>query len=138
MALSRRGRDHRDAVFVTNAVKHFKHEDRGKRRLHKKPNAAEVEACHPWLDAELRSVARTAVVVLGATAARSLFGRTMPIAASRDKTFEVAGLPALVTYHPSAVLRADDRVAEIRRALDDDLLRAGELAAISSGHDVRA
>ena len=80
----------------------------------------------------------TAVVALGATAARSLLGRNVPIAASRDRRFEVAGLPVLVTYHPSAVLRADERAAEIRRALVDDLLRAGELAAISSGHDVPA
>ena len=127
-----------DDVYVTNAVKHFKHEVRGARRLHKKPTAAEVDACHPWLEAELRAVRAKAVVALGATAARSLLGRNVPIAASRDRPFEVAGLPALVTYHPSAVLRADERAAEIRRALVDDLLRAGELAAISSGHDVPA
>ena len=66
----------------------------------------------------------------------SLLGRNVPIAASRDLRFEVAGLPALVTYHPSAVLRADERAAEIRHALVDDLRRAGELASISSGHDV--
>ena len=119
-----------DDVYVTNAVKHFKHEVRGARRLHKKPTAAEVDACHPWLEAELRAVRAKAVVALGATAARSLLGRNVPIAASRDRRFEVAGLPALVTYHPSAVLRADERAAEIRRALVDDLLRAGELAAI--------
>jgi uracil-DNA glycosylase len=118
----------RDTVFVTNAVKHFKHEDRGKRRLHKKPNTAEVEACHPWVDAELRSVGGRVTVALGATAARSLFGRTMPIAASRGKTFEVAGRPALVTYHPSAVLRADEAAAEIRAALVEDLRRARQLA----------
>ena len=76
----------RDSVFVTNAVKHFKHEDRGKRRLHKKPSTAEVEACHPWVDAELRAVGGRVIVALGATAARSLFGRTMPIAASRGRT----------------------------------------------------
>ena len=75
----------RDAVFVTNAVKHFKHEDRGKRRLHKKPDTAEVEACHPWIDAELRAVEGRVIVALGATAARSLFGRTMPIAANRGR-----------------------------------------------------
>ena len=118
----------RDAVFVTNAVKHFKHEDRGKRRLHKKPNTAEVEACHPWIDAELRAVEGRVIVALGATAARSLFGRTMPIAASRGKTLQVGDRPAIVTYHPSAVLRADEAAAEIRAALVEDLRRANELA----------
>ena len=122
----------RDSVFVTNAVKHFKHEDRGKRRLHKKPNTAEVEACHPWIDAELRAVAGRVIVALGATAARSLFGRTMPIAANRGKTLHVGDRPAIVTYHPSAVLRADDAAAEIRAALVDDLRRANELAGVDA------
>ena len=118
----------RDSVFVTNAVKHFKHEDRGKRRLHKKPSTAEVEACHPWVDAELRAVGGRVIVALGATAARSLFGRTMPIAASRGRTLQVGGRPAIVTYHPSAVLRADEAAAEIRAALVEDLRRAHHLA----------
>ena len=117
----------RDDVFVTNAVKHFKHEDRGKRRLHKKPNTGEVEACHPWLDAELRAVGGLVVVALGATAARSVFGRTMPIAASRGRALQVGSRPAIVTYHPSAVLRADDAAAVIRAALVEDLRRAREL-----------
>ena len=115
-------------MFATNAVKHFKHEDRGKRRLHKKPNAAEVEACHPWIDAELRAVRGRVIVALGATAARSLFGRTMPIAASRGATLQVGDRPAIVTYHPSAVLRADEAAAEIRAALVEDLRRALRLA----------
>jgi len=118
----------RDAVFVTNAVKHFKHEDRGKRRLHKKPNTAEVEACHPWIVAELRSVHGRVIVALGSTAARSLFGRTVPIAANRGKTLQLEDRPAIVTYHPSAVLRADAAAAEIRTALTEDLRRAKELA----------
>jgi DNA polymerase len=118
----------RDLVFVTNAVKHFKHEDRGKRRLHKKPSPAEVEACHPWIDAELRAVQGRVIVALGATAARSLFGRTMPIAASRGATMQVGGRPAIITYHPSAVLRADEAAAEIRAALVEDLRRAHQLA----------
>ena len=122
----------RDAVFVTNAVKHFKHEDRGKRRLHKKPNTAEVEACHPWIDAELRAVEGRVIVALGATAARSLFGRTMPIAANRGKTLQVGDRPAIVTYHPSAVLRADDAAAQIRAALVEDLRRANELAGVDA------
>jgi uracil-DNA glycosylase family protein len=118
----------RRSVFVTNAVKHFKHEDRGKRRLHKKPTTAEVDACHPWIDAELRAVAGRVIVALGATAARSLFGRTMPIAASRGTTMRVGDRPAIVTYHPSAVLRADEAAAEIRAALVADLRRAHRLA----------
>jgi len=108
-------------VYATNAVKHFKHEQRGKRRLHKKPNTAEVEACHPWIDAELRAIRPMVLVALGATAARSVFGRTMAIAESRGRRFEVQAIPALVTYHPSAVLRADEQAEEIRRALVDDL-----------------
>jgi uracil-DNA glycosylase family protein len=118
----------RRSVFVTNAVKHFKHEDRGKRRLHKKPTTAEVDACHPWIDAELRAVAGRVIAALGATAARSLFGRTMPIAASRGTTMRVGDRPAIVTYHPSAVLRADEAAAEIRAALVADLRRAHRLA----------
>jgi len=96
-------------------------EDRGKRRIHKKPSTAEIEACHPWIDAELRAVRPAVLVVLGATAARSLLGRSVPIAASRGTRFDVGGVPAVVTYHPSAVLRADDRAAEIRAAIVEDL-----------------
>jgi DNA polymerase len=118
----------RDDVYVTNAVKHFKHETRGKRRLHKKPNTAEIEACHPWIEAELEAVRCRVLVALGATAARSLLGRSAAIAASRGATFTVQGLPTIVTYHPSAVLRADDRATEIRRDLVDDLQRAAALA----------
>ena len=118
----------RESVFATNAVKHFKHEDRGKRRLHKKPNTAEVEACHPWIDAELRAVEGRVIVALGATAARSVFGRTMAIAASRGKALSVGDRLAIVTYHPSAVLRADEAAAEIRAALVADLRLAHRLA----------
>ena len=117
----------RDAVFATNAVKHFKHEDRGKRRLHKKPGVAEIEACHPWIDAELRAVGGRVIVALGATAARSLLGRNVPVAASRGTTLEVADRPTIVTYHPSAVLRADDAAEQIRTALVEDLRRARQL-----------
>ena len=118
-------------VYATNAVKHFKHELRGKRRLHKKPNTEEIEACHPWLEAELQAVRGRVLVALGATAARSLLGKNVPIAASRSLTFTVAGSPALVTYHPSAVLRADEAAAEIRAALVADLRRAHEVATAS-------
>ncbi len=118
----------RDDVYATNAVKHFKHEVRGKRRLHKKPGTPEIEACHPWIEAELRAVRPAVVVVLGATATRSLLGRTTAIASSRGERFHVGDIPTLVTYHPSAVLRADDRRAEIRQALVDDLRRARQWA----------
>jgi DNA polymerase len=111
----------RSGVYVTNAVKHFKHETRGKRRLHKKPNAAEIEACHPWIEAELRSVRARAIVALGATAARSLIGRDVAIASSRGVQFDLGGRPLWVTYHPSAVLRADERARDIRQAIVDDL-----------------
>ena len=119
----------RDEVYTTNAVKHFKHEQRGKRRLHQKPNAAEVEACHPWLDAELRAVRGTVLVALGATAARALLRRNVPIAANHGKDLRVDGRPVVITYHPSAVLRADEAAAEIRAALVEDLRRVRELAS---------
>lgn len=125
------GIDRRD-LFATNAVKHFKHEVRGKRRLHKRPVTAEIEACHPWLQAEIAAVRPRVIVALGAVAARSLLGRTVPIAASRQRAFEVGGIPVHVTYHPSAVLRADERAAEIRAALVDDLASA-RLAARPNG-----
>jgi uracil-DNA glycosylase len=118
----------RDDVYVTNAVKHFKHETRGTRRLHKKPDVREVEACHPWLEAELAAVDGRVIVALGATAARSLLGRTVPIESSRRSTFEVHDRPTVVTYHPSAILRARDDAAELRVALTSDLRRAGTLA----------
>jgi DNA polymerase len=108
-------------VYLTNAVKHFKHEQRGKRRIHKKPNTAEIEACHPWIEAELRAVRATVVVALGATAARSLFGRTIAIAANRGVRLDLGGVPALVTYHPSAVLRAKEDAGNMQRAIVEDL-----------------
>jgi DNA polymerase len=109
------------AVYMTNAVKHFKHETRGKRRLHKKPGTTEIEACHPWLDAELGVVHASVIVALGAVAARSLFGRSMSIGTSRGQPFDLDGRTVFVTYHPSAVLRADERAAEVRAALVEDL-----------------
>ena len=112
----------RDAVFATNAVKHFKHELRGKRRLHKRPNTDEIEACHPWLDAEVDAVRPRVIVALGAVAARSLLGRPVPIEASRGKPRELDGIPVHVTYHPSAVLRGEERAGAIRAALVADLV----------------
>ena len=117
----------RTQVFATNAVKHFKHEVRGKRRLHKRPNTDEIEACHPWLRAELQVVRGRVIVALGAVAARSILGRTVPIAKSRGTTFELDGRAVVVTYHPSAVLRADEAAEEIRAALVSDLRAADAL-----------
>src|SRR5713101_2897963 len=92
----------REEVFVTNAVKHFKHEMRGKRRLHKRPNAHEIERCKIWLETERAIVKPTAIVALGATAARSLFGRVVTITEMRGRALHLAdGTAAFVTIHPS-------------------------------------
>jgi DNA polymerase len=117
----------RGETFVTNAVKHFKHEMRGKRRLHKRPNTYEIERCKWWLDLERAIVKPKVVVALGATAARSLFGRPMSIEKSRGQRFVLDdGTAAFVTQHPSALLRIDD--PELKRAqyrrLAADLRRA--------------
>jgi len=99
----------RAQVFVTNAVKHFKFEPRGKRRLHKKPNAHEIERCHWWTDLERAIVKPKVVVALGATAVRSLMGKTLTIGKIRGKVVEMPGGGAMVaTVHPSYILRIDD------------------------------
>ena len=105
----------RTEVFVTNAVKHFKHEMRGKRRLHKRPNAYEIERCKIWLEHERAIVKPAAVVALGATAARSLFGRTVTITKLRGRTLRLAdGATAFVTVHPSFLLRIQDEADKKR------------------------
>lgn len=112
----------RAQVFVTNAVKHFKHEMRGKRRLHKKPNAYEIERCKWWLDLERALVKPSVIVALGATAARSLVGRPVTIAASRADPIPLSDATLLVTIHPSALLRirdADERQMEYREFVAD-------------------
>jgi DNA polymerase len=99
----------RDETFVTNAVKHFKHEMRGKRRLHKKPNNYEIERCKIWLDDERQLVKPSAIIALGVTAARSLTGKTLTIGKSRGKPLALAdGTALFITVHPSALLRIDD------------------------------
>ncbi|HET6826906.1 MAG TPA: UdgX family uracil-DNA binding protein [Amnibacterium sp.] len=99
-------------VYRTNAVKHFRFELRGSRRLHKTPEAVHITACHPWLHAELQQLAPGVVVALGATAGRSLFGRPVRIGAERGRVLEHAipdsDAKALLTAHPSAVLRMRD------------------------------
>ena len=99
----------RTEVFVTNAVKHFKHEMRGKRRLHKRPNAYEIERCKIWLELERGTVKPAVIIALGATAARSLFGRPVTIAKLCGRMLELPdGTAALVTIHPSFLLRIRD------------------------------
>jgi uracil-DNA glycosylase len=106
----------RAETFVTNAVKHFKHEMRGKRRLHKRPDNYEVERCKIWLDLERRLVKPNTIVALGVTAARSLTGRTLTIGKVRGKPIAmVDGTRLIVTIHPSALLRIAD-VGERRGA----------------------
>src|SRR5438128_5179197 len=92
----------REEVFVTNAVKHFKHEMRGKRRLHKRPNSYEIERCKIWLDLERTIVKPAAVVALGATAARSLLGRSVTIGKLRGQTLHMAGLASGKRQRPSS------------------------------------
>ncbi len=113
----------RDQVYVTNAVKHFKFEPRGKRRIHSKPNAGEVRACRWWLDKELALVKPDLVVALGATAAQSLLGKAVPVTKMRGQTIEREdGLKVFITIHPSFILRIPDpadAAAERERFLGD-------------------
>ncbi|TDE46266.1 uracil-DNA glycosylase [Nonomuraea mesophila] len=99
----------RESVYLTNAVKHFSFTPRGKRRIHQKPTAAEIDACRPWLDAELAVVRPKVVVVLGATAARALLGREFRVTRQRGEPVPLGDALAVATVHPSAVLRAPDR-----------------------------
>jgi uracil-DNA glycosylase len=96
----------RQAVYVTNAVKHFKYLQRGKLRLHQKPATPEIRACRPWLERELDLVQPRLVVAMGATAAQSVFGKAMPIGRNRGRVLEgFGGIGALITVHPSYLLR---------------------------------
>jgi uracil-DNA glycosylase len=105
----------RDDVYLTNAVKHFSWEPRGKRRIHKKPRMSEIKACRPWLEAELRAVKPEVVVCLGATAAQSVLGPQFKLMQNHGKVLASPLAPQVVaTIHPSAVLRAPD--TEGRRA----------------------
>jgi DNA polymerase len=99
----------RKEVYVTNAVKHFSWEPRGKRRIHKKPNAMQIAACRPWLDAEIAAVKPRVIVCLGATAAQSLLGRTFKVTQGRGELIPFDMAPfVLATVHPSSILRAPD------------------------------
>ena len=107
-ALDEAGIDRHD-VYVTNIVKHFKWEPRGKRRIHKKPNAKEITACRPWLDAEIRVVQPEVIILLGATAAQGVLGRDFRVTQHRGEWVESPIAPyVMATVHPSSILRAPD------------------------------
>ena len=127
-ALTAAGID-RTRVYITNAVKHFKWKPQGKRRLHQKPNAAEIGACRPWLDAEIAVVKPAVLVLLGATAAQGLLGRDFRVSLQRGQFIERPGLPLMMaTVHPSSILRApDDESREIEmEAFIRDLKRLAQ------------
>jgi uracil-DNA glycosylase family protein len=127
-ALGHLGIDRRD-VYLTNAVKHFRFEERGKRRIHQTPTARQVTACRPWLEAELRVVKPEALVVMGAVAAKSLLGNAFRVTERRGQLLDSDLAPIVVaTIHPSAVLRAPDDRARIRQreAFTKDLQVAAE------------
>jgi DNA polymerase len=131
-ALERAGID-RTSTYVTNVVKHFKWEPRGKRRIHSKPNAAEIQACLPWLRTELEVVKPLALVCLGATAAQALLGSSFRVSVDRGKLVESPLAPyVLATIHPSSILRAPDdetRHREMDRLVGDLLVVARLLEA---------
>jgi uracil-DNA glycosylase family protein len=129
-ALEEAGID-RDQVYVTNVVKHFKFTPRGKRRIHKKPNAEEIAACRPWLEAEVAVVRPSLIVALGATAAQALLGRGFRITKQRGEFFPSdLGPEITATVHPSAVIRApDEERREQHRLFVRDLARVARRLA---------
>ena len=135
-AMERAGLD-RGKAYVTNAVKHFKWvaDPRGKRRIHKTPNGAEIRACNPWLDAELAVVKPRVIVALGATAAKALFGKTFRVTAQRGRPVRTEHAEAgFATVHPSAVLRApSDLRAEAERLFVNDLKKVARWMETHAG-----
>jgi len=132
-ALERAGIDRAD-VYVTNAVKHFRFEERGKRRIHQRPDARHIRACHPWLEAELRVIRPEALIVMGAVAAKALLGNTFKVTQERGRLLDSDLAPIVVaTIHPSAILRErdDEGRKRQREAFTRDLEVAAE--AIASG-----
>lgn len=120
----------RSKAYVTNAVKHFKFVRRGKRRMHDKPNVAEIEQCRWWLDQELRLIRPAVTVALGATAARALCGRAVVISRARGLVLEdMEGRPLRVTIHPSALLRLRDQ-AQRHREFDRFVADLVDIAAL--------
>ena len=131
-ALERAGIERSD-VFITNVVKHFKYTQRGRRRIHQRPDAVEVAACRPWLDAELALIKPRALVAMGATAAQALLGRQIRVTRDRGRLIESDLAPLVsVTVHPSSILRAPDdasRRAEMELFVADLRHIAAALAA---------
>jgi uracil-DNA glycosylase len=128
-ALAEAGIDRRK-VYVTNAVKHFKFVPRGKIRLHQKPNTPEIKACRQWYERELAAIKPDLVVAMGATAAQSVFGKITPINKNRGRPIDLDdGTRALVTVHPSYLLRMPDAAAKAReyRRFVKDLMIAADL-----------
>ena len=118
-ALEEAGID-RSLAYVTNVVKHFKWKGQGKRRIHQKPNWAEVSACFPWLDAELSVVKPNVLVCLGATAAQALLGRQFRVTQHRGEPVQSELAPVVIaTVHPSSILRAEDREAQFAHFVSD-------------------
>lgn len=110
----------RSDVYLTNAVKHFRFELRGKRRIHKTPTASQITACRPWLVRELEIVKPSLVVVMGSVAAKALLGSTFRVTQERGKRVELpGGLPAVATVHPSAVVRSEEFRRDFGRFVDD-------------------
>jgi uracil-DNA glycosylase len=105
----------REEVYITNMVKHFKFEERGKRRMHQTPRRFEIDACRPWLDEELKAVEPAALVILGATAGKGLLGASFRVTRERGRPLDSDLAPTVVaTIHPSAILRAPDDEARMR------------------------
>jgi uracil-DNA glycosylase family protein len=123
----------RDDCYVTNIVKHFKWEPRGKRRIHKKPNQVEITACKPWFEAEIKALGPEAIICLGATAAQAILGRAFKVTEQRGKVFSgvFPGAGVMATVHPSSILRAPDEEArhEAMAAFVADLRQARKLMA---------
>jgi DNA polymerase len=122
----------RAETYVTNAVKHFKHEPRGKRRIHKTPNGGEVQACRWWLDAERRLIRPRVVVALGGTAVGAVFGKALPVAKFRQQAIQLPDQSqGVVTYHPSYLLRVPDAATKKKAyaLFVEDLKFAWSLAA---------
>jgi len=120
----------RDDVYVTNVVKHFKWEPRGKRRIHKKPSGMQIAACRPWFDEEVRVVKPQVIVCMGATAAQALLGSSFKVTQERGRVISRENIRFVATVHPSSILRAPDdetRHEEMARFIDDLRVVAGQI-----------
>ena len=126
----------RKTIYVTNAVKHFKWEPHGKRRLHKKPSAREMAACRPWLDAEIQTIKPRVIVCLGATAAQALLGKEFRVSRQRGQWISSPLAPfVMATVHPASILRAPDDESRrlARQAFTDDLKKVARVVRQQTG-----